>query len=363
MVDTGDKDFLHKNENGVDFVYVKTIPYTTNGMDRLKNMLSYFFRLFSVTKVHTKTTKEKPDVIIASSPHPLTCIAGLFIAKRYKVPCIVEIRDLWPESIVEYSKYTKKNIFIKLLYVGEKWIYKKADKIIFTRPGDYEYIKERKWDKKIPQSKCFYINNGVDLETFDYNKEHYKTQDDDLDNDEIFKVVYTGAVRRVNNVGLLVDSAKEIKNQNIKILVWGAGDRVNQLRKRIKEENIDNIVIKGYIEKKYVPYILSKSNLNLLHYEHSNLFRFGTSQNKNFEYLASATPILNTIKIGYDIVLENECGYTIENQRAKEIARGIEKMYELSDEKYAQMCKNALNEAMKYDFSILTEKLIKIIEQ
>lgn len=74
----------------------------------------------------------------------------------------------------------------------EKWIYTKADAVVFTVEGAYDYIKEQHWEKEVPRSKVYYINNGVDLELFDYNKEHFRVEDKDLDDPEIFKVVYTG---------------------------------------------------------------------------------------------------------------------------------------------------------------------------
>ena len=78
----------------------------------------------------------RPDVIFASSVHPLTLVAGLQLAKHFGVKCVCEVRDLWPESIVVYSnRFTKDNPLIKLLYRGEKWIYKKAESLCL--PGSH----------------------------------------------------------------------------------------------------------------------------------------------------------------------------------------------------------------------------------
>ena len=72
----------------------------------------------------------------------------------------------------------------------EKWIYKKADAVVFTMEGAYDYIKEQGWERDVPRSKVHYINNGVDLEAFRYNREHFQIDDPDLKNSDIFKVVY-----------------------------------------------------------------------------------------------------------------------------------------------------------------------------
>ncbi|MFI3115575.1 MAG: glycosyltransferase family 4 protein [Clostridia bacterium] len=359
-IDLDNKKYKITEDENTKMVYIKTTEYTENGLDRVKNMVIFAKNLVSQSKFIGK--QQKPDIILASSVHPLTCVAGVFIAKRYKVPCIVEIRDLWPESIVEYSsKFTKKHPLIKILYQGEKWMYKKADKIIFTMQGGEDYIKGQGWDKYIDLSKVYHINNGLDIETFEFNKSNFQIRDDDLENDDIFKIVYTGSIRKANDLGILLDTAKEITNPKIKFLIWGGGDELEQLKQRVIDENIINVHFKGLVEKKYVPYILSRANLNILHYKYTNIFKFGTSQNKNFEYLASGKPILNTIKINYDIVLKNEAGYSLEIQTTDTIKEAILKIYS-NENSQEKMSGNAIKTAKEYDFKVLTDKLIEIIE-
>lgn len=350
------------NEENVPFVFINTPKYENNGKKRVINMISYFTKLFPVTKQTVKKGGEKPDVIIASSPHPLTCVAGILIAKRYKVPCIVEIRDLWPESIVEYSeRFTKKHPLIKMLYQGEKWIYKKADRLIFTMPGGYDYIKEKKWDNDIPKSKCFHINNGIDLDVFNFNKENFKVEDEDLENDDVFKVVYTGAIRAVNNLGVLIDVAKAIENLKVKFLVWGDGDELETLKQRVIDEEISNVSFKGRVDKKYVPYILSKADANLFCGKSTEIGKFGFSPNKLFDYYSSNKPIISTFDLTYTYV-NSENGFNADNQDIDLIVKGIEEVCE----NYDEISKNALNDFSKcvkeFDFKVLTQKLIDIIE-
>ena len=83
---------------------------------------------------------------------------------------IVEIRDLWPESIVAYKILNKENIIVKFLYFFEKWLYSKADRIVFTMEGGKEYIKDRKLNlnkrNKVNLDKVYHINNGISLNVF-----------------------------------------------------------------------------------------------------------------------------------------------------------------------------------------------------
>ena len=158
----------------------------------------------------------------------------------------------------------------KLLSAGEKWMYVHADAIVFTKEGDVDHIREMGWDRphggKIDLDKCYYVNNGVKLTDYDQSIRQDICPDPDLEDDS-FKVVYTGTIRPVNNVDNLLDTAKLLKEQkDIRFLIFGGGSELERLQKRVAEEKIENVVLKGFVEKKYIPYILSRSSVNILNY-------------------------------------------------------------------------------------------------
>ena len=343
------------------FVYVKTRTYANNGKQRVLNMVD-FYRNVKKTAKEYAAQHGKPDVIYASSVHPLTLVAGIQLAKKFGVKCICEVRDLWPESIVEYSsRLTKDNPLIKLLYAGEHWIYKKADALIFTFEGGYRYIEEKNWEKDVPKEKVHYINNGVDLEQFDHNKERWQIPDEDLENPDIFKVVYTGSIRRVNNLGMLLDAAKQVEDPRIKFLLWGAGDEVETLRRRVEEEHIQNVVFKGRVDKKCVPYIVSRADINFFHGDDIPLFRFGISPNKLFEYFASGRPVLMDGPASYNPVERFSCGFL--GVGTGQLLENLKKAADLPAEAYEALCSQSRKAAEEYDFRNLTKKLIAIIER
>lgn len=352
---------------GTPFVFVKSRTYSGNGKDRVLNMMDFYHNVIIVAKQYSKLNG-CPDIIYASSVHPLTLVAGIKIAKYFCVKCICEMRDLWPEAIIAYSSKIKKTSFLaKLLYKGEKMIYKKADALIFTQEGGLDYIVEKGWDKEhggsIDMKKAFYINNGVDLEAFDRNVKEFWLEDSDMDDSEAFKVVYAGAIRRINNVGLLLDAAKLIRNPRIKFVIWGDGDELEQLKKRVEDETINNVVFKGNINKKYIPSIDVRSDVNVVHWEMNSLLRVGESFNKAFEYFAAGKPVFYTIRPGYSIVEKYKCGKLTEGFEPKDIAKGIEMMEALPEDEKKRMSTNARAAAEQFDFRILTQKLIDIIEK
>ena len=364
-IDTKNKKYTTDILNNIPFVFVKTVPALGNGIDRVKNMVLFYKNIFSVAKEYSKQTK-KPDVIVASSVHPLTMLAGIQIAKKFKVPCICEVRDLWPEAIFAFNKSRENSILGKILVAGEHWIYKNADALIFTKEGDTDYIKEKKWDIEqggdIDLNKCHYINNGIDFEQFINGSKNNIIEDEDLESDK-FNVIYTGAIRPVNNVGNLLDTAKLLKEyKDIQFLIYGDGNQKEQLEERIKNENITNVKMKGFINKQYIPYILSKSSVNILNYSASQYnWSRGNSSNKLFEYMASGRPVISTVKMGYCIIDKYKCGISIENSTSEDLAKAILKIKNIDKEEYNDLSQNAIKGSKEFDFKVLTGKLISII--
>ena len=367
FIDTKDGKYIVDESDGIPFVFVKTSKYEGNGLSRVKNMLTFTKNLMSVAKEYAEK-EGQPDIIMGSSVHPLTLVASIKIAKKFNLPCISEVRDLWPESIVELQDMKRNNPAIRILYKLEKWIYKKSDRLIFTMEGGKDYIIDNKWDLDnggpVDTRKVYHINNGINLVSYKANIKDNIYSDHDLDDESIFKVVYTGSMGRANNVGLIIDAAKEINNNglNIKFLMFGDGSEKEKLQKRCIDENIDNVIFKGRVEKACIPNILSRSDLNIFTGNHVDLYRYGLSLNKMFEYFGSGKPTLSNIECGYDIIEKYKCGITVEAGSSKAISDRILKFYNMDSKEYNKYCENALNAAKDYDFAILTDKLIDIIE-
>ncbi|MCO8288805.1 glycosyltransferase family 4 protein [Tetragenococcus halophilus] len=358
--------YMLNEETQIPFVFVRTPSSSGNGIGRVNNMVAYYRNLFKVTKSFAKNV-QKPDLIIGSSPHPLSMVAAIKIAKKFDIPCINEVRDFWPEVIFLGGKLKEKSLFGQLLVKGEHWIYKKSDALIFLKEGDYTYISDRKWDSfqggDIDLDKCFYINNGVDIKAFDELKKN-GLYDVDLKSNK-FNVVYTGAIRPINNIDNLLDAAKIIQSQtsNIQFLIYGDGNQMNRLKKRVLDEKINNVKMKGYVEKKYIPYILSESSINVLTYSQNKYnWSRGNSSNKLFEYMASGKPIISTVKMGYSPIEKYNCGISLENGLPEELAEAVMKIYSMSDETYNKINDNARKGALDFDYKKLAEKLYTVLE-
>ena len=337
--------------DGVPFVYVRTRQYKSMKGESL-SFIDFYRNMMKCYKHF-----EKPDVIMAAMPQPLSCLAGYQIAKKYHIPYITSIVDLWPLSIVEYADFSEHHPAIQAMYVYEKWLYEKSDELVFTWEGAYDYIIDRGWTKKIPRRKFHYINIGVDLKDFYQNMETYRIADPDLEDDK-FRVMYCGSVRTANDIGTVVSCAKRLNEDGytdkIRFIIYGDGPDRELLAKRCKEEGIPNVLFKGSIDKKYIPYVLSRSNLNILNLKPAKTQKYGNSSNKLFEYLAAGNPVIANIEEGkYPIISRYGCGKVVKAGSSEEYAKGVEYFANLSEEEMQKYRENAVNTAKLFD----TDKL------
>ena len=351
--------YKEEMEDGVEYTFVRSRDYKGNGLDRVINMLDFPFMIWKAMKLFYK--QQKPDVIYTSSPDLFVAFFALRFGRKYKIPVVVEIRDLWPESIVEYNGMSKKNPVIQILYQLEKWIYKKADQLIFTMEGGKEYICDKGWNKIIDLKKVNHVNNGVDLEEFDQNYKRFRLEDPDLTNASTFKVIYVGSIRKVNNLATLIDAAKYLKeDKSIQILIYGDGTEKSKLEKECKENKL-NVKFKGRVEKKYIPYILSCSNLNIINVKPAELNKYGCSWNKLFEYMASGKPILCNLPVKYDLIRIYHLGITKRFINSVEYKDAILWFVNLDKNEYNKYCYNARKCGEMYDYKKLSQSVEKIL--
>ena len=308
--------------NAVRFVWLNTIPYYGNDWRRILNMISYGVRVLSVCR-----GIEKPDVIIGSSVHPFAVLVAWWLARRYKVRFIFEVRDLWPQTAVEMEAIKATGIPAKILYAWEKFMYKKAEKIIVLLPNAKEYIEKRGID---PQ-KIVWIPNGVDLEEFDKSVhvdlsskaakvfEKYKDK---------FKVVYTGAHGSANGLDTVIDTAYLLfkKSANVHFFLIGDGPEKKKLIKKAQKRAVDNITFLDPVPKYQVPAILQWSDLLMFCLRNLDIYKYGISLNKMYDYFASGKPVIMSGDAIDNIIQEAKAGITVEPENPEALARGILKI-------------------------------------
>ena len=183
-----------------------------------------------------------------------------------------------------------------------------------------------------------------------------------MKDDSIKKVIYIGSIRFANNVGSLIDAAKRLQEfKEVKILIYGNGVDRPVLEQRCKREGIDNVVFKQtWIDPKYVPYVLSKSYVNILNYMPGQFGSYGGSQSKMFQYMASGHPICCNLEMMYCPIKKHNIGIAKIYAGADEYADAIRTLLTMPHEEYEAMCMRARKTAEEFDYQVLTDKLVQL---
>lgn len=334
--------------NGIDVHILKGVKYNSN-IKRIFSMLVFMVRI-----IFFKFPKnDKPDLIYASSPHLFAALGSLILAKKNKVKYILEIRDLWPETWVQMKIIKRNGIIHKFFLKLEKYLYKKADSIIFLGEN-FEYILSLGIDK----NKVYTVSNGVDLEEFDKNISSPIKLDS-----EKFNITYTGAIGVANNLDELLDLAKLIDNDAIVFNIVGHGPLKEHLKNRMEKEKILNVKFYKPIDKKFVPSLLKSSDILIVLLLNIDLYKVGMSLNKVFEYLASSKPILfygNTVS---DYVARSNSGISVPAGEILKLRDACLKLYNMSIEEREELGRNGRNYVEEnFDWKVLANKVDQIIE-
>lgn len=345
---------------GVRFIWVNTTPYYRNDMRRVLNMISYGTRVLSAGH-----NLKKPDIIIGSSMHPFAVLAGWWLSRRYKAKFIFEVRDLWPQTAVDMGAMRSINIAAKLLYSWEKFMYKKADKIIVLLPDVKEYIEKR----GLEPEKVIWIPNGVDLDRFDDSKffELSSVVSGVLDQyKDSFKVMYTGAHGPANGLDVVIEAACLLSEQtkDICFLLVGDGPEKKNLVLKARQKAIDNVIFFDPVPKSQIPALLQQSDLLLHCLTPLDVFKYGISPNKVFDYLASGKPIVMSVMASNNIVQEANAGITVEPGNPELLAKAILNMHQMSPEERQQFGVNGRKYVEKHHSTrVLGEKLSQVIDE
>ena len=319
-------EFVKKELNeGVKFFWLKTLPYKKNNWKRYLNLLSFCFSflIFNFYKILTFSLKNyMPDLIIASSPQILVSFCGLIIAKVFKIPFILEVRDLWPQVLIDLGGHDPKSILIRILSLIECLLYREAESVIVLAKGSENYVKAK------GAKNIVWLPNGPDLQKFKYISNYLNSENFNYANP--FTLIYAGAHGKANDLENVIKAASILKSYPIKFEFIGDGPEKKDLI--IKAKNLKNVEFKNSVSKKIIPELLAKSNAILISLGDVKLFQYGVSPNKLYDAYALAKPVISTLKGSInEEIKKNNLGLVCDPNDPYALADIIKKMYMLPE--------------------------------
>lgn len=354
--------YLEKQYGDYKFVHVFAPDFVGNGVKRMLSLHKFAKNVYSIRKHF-----EKPDVILQNI-HPPFDYSIVRLSKKLKVKYIAEAWDLWPADFPHFGLIKESNPAMKLAYAIEKQYYYHADEIVFTFEGGLDYLKKKGWTTetggKIDMRHVHYINNGINLTKFDEDREKHPRTDEDLNRDDVYKIIYLGSIQKANHIQTLIDAAAILKaNPKYQFFIYGNGAHREFLEQYVKDNDIHNVTFK----EKRIPYedcawVVSQATVNIMNYE-KDFGWVGLSSGKMFQYLAAGKPIVCNINIAYDdVITNNNLGVARDLQTPEEFAAEIQRIAELPKEEYKAMCQRVRKVGEQFDYKVLASKEIKLLE-
>jgi glycosyltransferase involved in cell wall biosynthesis len=273
-----------------------------------------------------------PDVIIASSVHPLAWVAGHRLSMRYDARSIVEVRDLWPLSMYEDFGGLKRALVFKCFEALERKYYSLADAIVTTAPFAYEYMEEK---FNINRNKICHIPHGIDINEFDKNAQlSEEILDPELRTvlNSNFCVTYTGALSKSEGLDTFVEAAKYLRDiADIKLVIVGGGNEANNLAKVIEAEGLENAVMIPAQPRHSMPLTLKKSKILFCGLMERRVFRYGISKNEFYDYMAAQKPIVFASSVRDSLIDKAQAGITIKPGDPRLLVSTIKHIYDNID--------------------------------
>lgn len=331
--------------DGLRVVWLKT-PRYFNTCQRAVNMLYNYRRALQAGK----KMPDKPDIIIGPTVPLFTGWAALKLAVFFECPFFIEIRDIWPQTFVDLGKMSPHSPIFFFMRMLEKKLYNDAHTIVSTLPLGHVHVKEIGCDPE----KVIWIPNGVNLQRF----EHNITQSTKKSS---FQFVYMGSFSSGNNILPILDAANILKQKksNWSITLIGKGRQQKDIEKRINELSLNNkIHLKDIVPKKEVAKILSQADATIYCLKPGTLYRFGSNNNKLYDYFAAGKPIIFSGEVPQHPVKISKSGFTVASEDSIAISEAMLTLLEMSPEERKKLGSNARKYAYEnFDVRTLAKKM------
>jgi len=135
-------------------------------------MLEFARRLWIDGRTCFRGEAPRPDAIVGSSPHLFTAFVGCRLARRFDVPFVMEVRDLWPETFVAFGFWGRRHPIVVALRMLERYLYRRADRIVVLMPEAWRYITRL---SGVPKERIVWIPNGAAFRRTPSSRQPWRT--------------------------------------------------------------------------------------------------------------------------------------------------------------------------------------------
>ena len=280
---------------------------------------------FTVSAALRGSFLDSPDIVIATSPQLLECLAGLWIATLKGVPMVFEVRDLWPESLTLDANSGLNRIIRRVLTKISYFLYKDSRHIVVVTPAFKKHLIEH---YNVPPEKISIVMNGVDPNVF--------TPIDETDSvvEEFqlsgrFVVSFIGILGNAHGLSTVARAAAVLqeKRPEALLLLVGEGADKSNLEALVAAMGLKNLFIVGQQPRNKVPALIRASSACMVLLKNSEVFKT-VIPSKMLEFMACGRPVI--LGVGgqaRELVEKADCGVCIPPEDSASLAEAIDQLY------------------------------------
>jgi glycosyltransferase involved in cell wall biosynthesis len=306
-----------------------------NGIRRVLNMVHFALRV--VTKALRTPRRQRPDIVLASSPHLFGGMAGWLVARWFRVPFALEVRDLWPMSLVELLGLKGWHPLVVVMKVMERFLYRVADVVFLVLPGSGAHV-QAVAGRPVRTAT---VPNGVDVSTLpDPGTPLSGTRGP-------VSVVYAGAHGVPNALDTLIDAWSIIEKRPdapaMTLRLIGDGKEKPALQALVAERGLTSVVFEDPVPKAEVRERLRDADILIITWRDSPLYANGISPNKLYDYMAAARPVVIAVNTPINPVAESDGGVSVPPEDPAALAEGLIDLACASPDERARLGRNGMD--------------------
>jgi glycosyltransferase involved in cell wall biosynthesis len=291
-------------------------------------MISFSARIFGVAS--RRLPEEQPDAVLGSSPHLFAAVAALALARRARVPFVLEVRDVWPESLVQLMGLSRRNPLVLVMSLLERHLYKQADLIVSVLPGLAPHVERVAGHVR---AQVVHVPNGV---VFDRARGAASPSERDAGQ---FTVMYAGAHGVPNCLDDLLAAADIVQrdestmpdHERTRFVLVGDGKEKKSLIDQAQRLRLTNVYFEGPTPKSELIERLKDADAFVLLWRDTPLYRLGVSPNKLFDYFAAARPVIMGLNGPHDPVREAGAGLSVPAETPAAVAAAVRQLRAMTD--------------------------------
>lgn len=330
-----------EQRDGVEFVWVQSAEYEGNNWRRALNMFSFTWNFMRVTRLLGK--QSHPSVIVGSSPHPFAALAAQRTAKRLGARFFLELRDLWPQALIDMGGLSEGHPGVRLMRALESFLYARAERFVTLARGSEAYLTTRGINPK----RILFIPNGVHLGHFKPKLDRAEARR--LYEFERFTIVYAGAHGPANSLETILRAGKLVEDLPVEFVLVGDGPSKSALTALAQELQVTNVRLLAPIPKGEIADLLNAADTGVITLKNAKAFEYGISPNKLFDYMAAAKPILCSVPGDMAaMVREAGAGLTVPPEDPAALAAAVRESLGMSESTRVEFGLNGRNFLAKY---------------